>query len=165
MQLKNGWNQHLEISKNSLTVLRTFKLKIMTKSYTLILMSTSIYGYGRRLHIWWKRQKRDCCCHFQAKTRFSLLLGITSNGVMFPPMFAFTYKYTGKNERTFSKKYEKFKKVTKPCPIRFNDSDFTRQNFIIEYIQRPWFLIFHKEKKSSYSILLAHTRSKKWKTK
>jgi hypothetical protein len=75
--------------------------------------------------------------HSESKVRMSLLMAIASDGSMLNPMMLFVYKYSGKGTRDFPIKYEKYKNLTKPWMLRFNESGFTTSELIIEYRKVP----------------------------
>ena len=74
--------------------------------------------------------------HSKNKVRMSLLMAISSDGIILSPMMLFVYKYAGKKTRDYPKKFEKFRNVTKPWMLKFNESGFTTSSLIIEYIQK-----------------------------
>ena len=74
--------------------------------------------------------------HRNSKTRATFMPAICSNGHSLPPLFVFIYKYTGASTRTFPKKYEHLRNLTRPYMVRFTEEGFTREELIIEYIEK-----------------------------
>ena len=91
--------------------------------------------------------------HSKSKVRMSLLMAIASDGSMLNAMMLFVYKYSAKQTRDFPRKYEKYKNLTKPWMLRFNESGFTTSQLIIEYIQK----ILSKHETSGKKVLVMDT--------
>ena len=93
--------------------------------------------------------------HSKNKVRMSLLMAISSDGIILSPMMLFVYKYAGKKTRDYPKKFEKFRNVTKPWMLKFNESGFTTSSLIIEYIQK----IISKQDTPGKKVLIMDTAS------
>ena len=101
--------------------------------------------------------------HKNKKTRVTVMPCICSNGHSLPPLFVFVYKYSGKSQRTFPIKYENLKNLTRPYMVRFNESGFTNENIILEYIQKviiPYQQRMKKEVRLIFDQAPSHMTSK-----
>jgi len=68
--------------------------------------------------------------HKDSKVRATVIPAICSNGYALPPLFVFIYKYGGKSNREFPKKFEHMKNLTRPHMIRFIESGFTKDPIV-----------------------------------
>jgi len=74
--------------------------------------------------------------HKNNKLRMTFMPCICSNGMVLPPLYVFIYNYATKSQRIYPKKYEHLANLTRPHIVRFNGSGFTKENLIIEYIEK-----------------------------
>jgi len=73
----------------------------------------------------------------QSKLTCTAVLGATSEGDFLTPMFVFKYSYKNKNGHTpeYPIKYKKWQNATRSFMAKFNQSGFTNEDLIVEWVK------------------------------